>query len=190
MAAVLTGSALGFFAHQSSGYDGKSVDAAEASADAAKVSAEAAAASVAVADRMAEGVEWERQHQYSNKVYLGEAPQYYYAAFPDAVIPTMVVINASGIELGDVWIEGTDGRGVKIDGIQRCTLYSVPLTTRDGVAFVPEAVYFRDPYGTWRRTADGDLQDNAGIVGIPEGVDFGPTGRAGALPMDVEDCSG
>ena len=157
-----------------------------------------AGATLFYADRNERRLEWDRTHQYANKVYIGEAPQYYYEKYPrkegDPI--TRVVINASGIEVRDVWVEGrneggTGGDGIKIEGIQRCTMYSVPLTTKDEEPLDPKAVHFTEPYAeegsfNWRRTIEGRL--DRGGSDIPEEVTFGPEGGSNA--MDVQDCSG
>jgi hypothetical protein len=142
---------------------------------------------------------WEQTHQHANKVYLGEAPQYFYKEYednPEAVKETWVVLNASGVEIRDVWIEGQDDQWIRIQGIQRCTMYSVPHATDDGAQFVPEAVHFSDPISTeagyvWRRTTAGAIDGDGTPLrskeqADPDGTDNGES----PLTLDVQDCSG
>jgi hypothetical protein len=146
-----------------------------------------------------ERLEWEQSHQYANKVYLGEAPGSFYKEFgredPNEI--TWVVLNASGIEIHDVWIEGEDNRWIEIEGVQRCTAYSAPLFTKpDHARFRPVAVHFSDPMSVeegyvWRRTTTGELTtDGVSLVtkreGDPDGEDDGDTVDYG----DVNYCAG
>ena len=122
--------------------------------------------------------------QYASKVYLGEAPRYFYEEFggrPDVGEITWVVINASGTQVNGAWVEGAPdptGRStaINIDGVQRCTLYSLPPD------FQPVALHFTDPYGDWRRPLGARL-DRGYQPMLPE-----DTGDAPYL-MDVRDCS-
>jgi hypothetical protein len=120
--------------------------------------------------------------QYASKVYLGEALQYFYEEFGRPEGGTWVVVNASGTQVNGAWVEGgPDENGqptaINIDGVQRCTLYSLPP------GFRPVALYFTDPYGDWRRRLGAQLEG---------GYQPMPAEDTGVSPyvMDVEDCSG
>jgi hypothetical protein len=84
--------------------------------------------------------------QVAAKVLLEEAPVYAAKEHPVASNHFQyVVLNGSATQIDDVWVEGSDGRSVNIQGIQSCTMYSLP----DG--FRALAVNFRDAQGRWRR---------------------------------------
>lgn len=95
----------------------------------------------------------QEREQFANKVMVGEAPQYFYDTFgsPPANTITWVVINASSTQLNGVWVEGRNGSTVRINGIQRCTMYSLEP------GFDPVGVHFKDPNDSWFRPVDGDL---------------------------------
>jgi hypothetical protein len=144
-----------------------------------------------------ERLDWEQTHQHASKIYLGEAPQYFYREFDrDEDLITWVVLNASGIEVNNVWIEGKNDKWIGIQGIQRCTMYSAPLYTEDGTEFVPVAVHFSDPISVdghfiWRRTTTGELHKTG--MSIADRREMDPDGRDDGNPgpvMDVRDCSG
>jgi hypothetical protein len=136
-----------------------------------------------------ERLDYEQAHKYADKVYLGEAPQYYYDKYgkdPDSI--TWVVLNASGIEIRGVWIEGERDTWIKIQGIQRCTMYRAPL------GFEPVAVHFTDPVSVnedyvWRRTTTGELTPDGRKWPTKKEDPDGDNGNSDD-PMDVQDCSG
>jgi hypothetical protein len=141
---------------------------------------------------------WQLSHEYSNKVYLGEAPQYFYDLYPkvgDEI--TWVVLNSSGVEIHDVWVEGQNDRWIRIQGIQRCTMYSLPLFTSDPdhpEEFEPVAVHFSDPHSVrgnylWHRATTGELGTDGKPIPTKEEDPDGDDADSPHL-MDVEGCSG
>jgi hypothetical protein len=83
----------------------------------------------------------------------------------------LVVINASGIQVEDVWVTNRDGdQFIRIGGLERCSMYALPhrvspepdwnATGRDepSVEFQPEELYFTDPVGHWRRPLGGQVE--------------------------------
>ncbi|MFB9704894.1 hypothetical protein [Rhodococcus aetherivorans] len=124
--------------------------------------------------------------QFANKVYLGEAPQYFYEDYkidPSVVGPTWVVMNASGTEISRVWVESNDNTRINIQGIQRCTAYSLPKQLENGQEFVPAVVHFEDPYGSWKRNRYGPLEtDNSEWQDSTDGIS--------ERPFDIKDCNG
>jgi len=99
----------------------------------------------------------QQREQIASRVYLSEAPHYAYAHAPQAWLtalnghPGYVVMNASTVQVNQVWIEGPHHTSVNIWGLQGCSLYALPP------GFQPIAVDFADPYGHWRRTFAGTL---------------------------------
>lgn len=118
------------------------------------------------------------KQQYASKVYVGEVPQYFYTDFRSHGVAPVVwaVINASGTQLDDVWVEEKDGSAVLFGVVQRCTFY----TLYDD--FDPVAVHFTDPYGKWRRGVGIALESDAAPV--PD-VKYGSEYTA-----DLKNCSG
>lgn len=90
--------------------------------------------------------------QYANKVYIGEAPQHEYAKMGEDVHkPRLVVINASGTQVEHTWVQAKNGRVIRLQGVQRCTMYALPYD------FGPKDLYFSDPYGNWHRSFGGQV---------------------------------
>jgi hypothetical protein len=193
LAALVVGGFTGYYAHRANNY---ATQANEFTQAANQLAEEA----VSYAESSDKWLNWEQTHQYANKVYLGEAPQYFYDAFrnhPNAVEAapvTWVVLNASGVELHDVWIEGEGDRWIKIDRIQRCTMYSAPHVMDDGTEFVPAAVHFTDPISinggyVWRRATTGALEGTGTSIATKEETDPADDGDSHFV-LDVTDCSG
>jgi hypothetical protein len=135
-----------------------------------------------------ERLDYEQDHKFADNVYLGEAPQYYYDDHPkDGDNITWVVLNGSGIEIRNVWIQGKGDTWIRIDGIQRCTMYRAPA------GFAPVAVHFTDPVSindefVWRRTTSGALTPDGRPMPTEE-EDPKDDGNSDD-PMTVQDCSG
>lgn len=101
----------------------------------------------------ADRLDRQETQQFASKVYIGEVPQYVYDEYGPRVgrPPVWSVINASGIQVDDVWVEGKDGRSVRLGAVQRCTIYTF---RKD---FAPAVVYFTDPFGEWNRPVERPL---------------------------------
>jgi len=124
----------------------------------------------------------ERQ-QYADKIYIGEAPLSVLSAFPqgDPDDIGQVVVNASGVQVEDVWVRDATGhRQVVIEGVQRCTRYALPQD------FQPAELYFTDPIGHWRRPYGEQVLEvpDEDFAPLPERTD--PTEAYADLP----DCAG
>jgi len=112
--------------------------------------------------------------QEASKVYLGEVSQSYYQEYgrPRTIY---AVHNTSGAQVGDVWVQGTNGEVAKLGMVQRCTFYTL--------TFTPAMVHFRDAYGAWRREMETPPERDDAPV--PEGPH---RGTEHTLP--IENCSG
>jgi hypothetical protein len=115
----------------------------------------------------------QESQQYANKVFLGEPPREEYTGqgarklAPGQTI-WRVVLNTSGVQIENLWVEGEDGRSVRIQGVQRCSMYALPAD------FVPTNLYFTDPLGgKWRRQQNGQLDDQFREM-IPRDTDDSP----------------
>jgi hypothetical protein len=109
--------------------------------------------------------------QNASKVYVEEAPQYAYSyayqhnynhlkSNPNEII--WVVMNASDVQIGNVWVEGKNGNWDFMNNVQGCSLYALPS------GFKPVAIDFSDSYSQWRRA-----------IGIgPEQSNFNPPSKA------------
>lgn len=86
--------------------------------------------------------------QFASRVYLGEAPEDMCAEHGDDQDgePCRAVVNASAVEVVNVWVEGSDGRRIVIQGVQRCHVYNLEP------GFDPVQLYFSDPVGNWHRS--------------------------------------
>jgi hypothetical protein len=97
-------------------------------------------------------VQQDGTQQNASKVYLGEAPKYAYTyayqnhlvSKPDEIV--WVVMNASDVQIGNVWVEGENGKWDFINNVQGCSLYALPYGFGQ-----PVAIDFSDSYGQWRR---------------------------------------
>jgi hypothetical protein len=97
----------------------------------------------------------QESEQNASHIYLGEPPQYASSKFKtEGKGVWTVVMNASGTQVDDVWVEGEGNTSVTIDGLQRCSMYALPE------GFKPVAVHFLDSYGRWRRPVDGPPERN------------------------------
>jgi hypothetical protein len=131
-------------------------------------------------DQQEERLDRQEEQQYANNVYVGEAPDYFEHKIEGQQI-TWVVINATGTELYDVWVEGKENdkgerTSINIDGIQRCTMYSLDA------GFEPTGVHFKDPHGVWYRSLHGPLRHDYQPMPDPD------TANSPAY-QDVQDCS-
>ena len=92
--------------------------------------------------------------QYANKIYLGEPSPAEYIRHPLPRVTDIwhVVINASGLQAENVWVADDTGRTVRIQGLQRCSMYALPPD------FEVKHLYFTDPYGDWYRPYGGQLE--------------------------------
>jgi hypothetical protein len=96
-------------------------------------------------------VQQDETQQNASKVYVEEAPKYAYTyAFnnypmsnSDGIV--WVVMNASDVQIGNVWVEGKNGKWDFMNNVQGCSLYALPQ------GFKPVAIDFSDSYGQWRR---------------------------------------
>jgi hypothetical protein len=131
---------------------------------------------------------------------MGEAPQYYSGsdgisqdkrcADGEDNCRDRVIINASGTQINNVWVEyEQEGLRQMIQGIQRCTLYDLkryPDPEDEGDQIEPQYLYFTDAHGKWRRSADGSLDEDTEHDGkIPDDAKL-----LGSNPLDIRDCSG
>lgn len=153
--------------------------------------------------RQEERQDRQERQEVASKVYLGEAPQYYRQDIseddrcpPPDGCRNRVVINASGTQVNNVWIEYENGNHIKIQGIQRCTLYDLPIYPKDGDRtaqneplrqFEPEALYFTDANGSWVRSKDGSM-DQIEEETVIEGLALARFGESNAI--DIKDCGG
>lgn len=117
--------------------------------------------------------------EFAKLVYLGEAPPYY--SDDSGEDRNRVVYNSSGVEIRNVWVEYENGARIKIDGIQRCSLYDLPRDPQKVADFddaipegesSPKVLYFSDPNGHWERDEAGPPRVS-GISDIPEDAEFG-----------------
>lgn len=111
----------------------------------AAVAAIAAVASFALAWRTDQRLDRQEEEQVASRVALSEAPKFAYDERPPEDLVYWVVMNYSGSQVDDVWVEGDGGASVRIGGVQPCSLYALP----DG--FRPVAVHFSDTFDRWRR---------------------------------------
>ena len=90
---------------------------------------------------------------YADKVYLGEpSPQDYRDhPPPSGSAGWRVVVNASGIQVEDVWVADGSGREISIRSAARCSMYALPAD------FEAEDLYFTDPNGRWHRQFGGQV---------------------------------
>jgi len=93
--------------------------------------------------------------QAASNVYIGEAPGYAYAVHPkiDGAV-RYVVMNTTGSQVNNVWVEGKKGKYVIMWGVQGCTMYALPK------GFMPVAVDYTDANGRWRNVFEGNVQEN------------------------------
>lgn len=115
--------------------------------------------------------------QEASQVYLGEAPAYAYAKHPPKIgYIWWVVMNNSPLQINDVWVEGKNGRYVRMWGVQGCSMYAVPQ------GFKPVAVDYTDSIARWRHPTDAQPQKN--------GKPF-PSRKGEKSPwyMSIENCS-
>jgi hypothetical protein len=105
-------------------------------------------------NRANDRVTQDETQQNASKVYVEEAPKYGYAyayqhnynhlkSDPYEII--WIVMNASDVQIGNVWIEGKNGNWDFMNNVQGCSLYALPS------GFKPVAIDFSDSYGQWRR---------------------------------------
>jgi predicted protein tyrosine phosphatase len=125
----------------------------------------------------------EERQQYASKVYVGEARhrKRIRKSVPGSVWPDRrfgMNINMSGVQMENVWVEGRDRRTVRMQGVQRCSMYALPAT------FIPVDLYFSNPVGhKWHRGEGGVLDGN--FKQMPQhGTDPSPWYDA------VPDCGG
>ena len=124
----------------------------------------------------------EEEREFAKTVYLGEVPVTFYDDHGDYPVPSFAVYNPSRVELHQAWIEGKNGKDVRIQGIQSCSFYTAPPTLTDGTEFDPIAVHFADPQGTWRYHIDDGLDRKF----VPWPDDKSSDGASEAFP--VENC--
>ena len=84
---------------------------------------------------------------YADKVYLAEpSPEDARAHPPEpGTAGWLAVVNASGLQVEDVWVSDGAGRAISIRSAARCTMYALPAD------FDPEHLYFTGPNGRWHR---------------------------------------
>jgi len=119
----------------------------------AEQSAVTARDSLALAERNETRLEKQDLQQIAIRVYLGEPSRQGYERHPTQERGQVwrVVINASGLQVENVWVADDNGRSVKIQGLQRCSMYALPPD------FVPRHLYFTDPNGRWHRGYGGQI---------------------------------
>jgi hypothetical protein len=163
--------------------------ASDAIAEARRANAEASEANTYAADALALAKENEdrlnRQdsQQFASRIYLGEAPGPECQRHGDVQGDNIcrVVINASGVQVENVWVENSEGLSITILGVQRCHMYA--LTP----GFVHEHLYFSDPYGNWHRQYGGPLER------LPDGELHAPdpdTGGDSVWDEPLQNCAG
>lgn len=112
-----------------------------------------------IADSADQRAQHREERQHAEAVYLGEAPR---AAYTNQGVRRLaegqaiwrMAYNASGIQIENVWVRSVDGRTVRIQGMQACTMYALPSS------FVPADLFFTDPRGEWRRHANSGVLDD------------------------------
>lgn len=125
--------------------------AAWASVGIAGVALALSIASVLLAFRSESRLDRQEEQQIAAQISLAEAPMFAYEARPSSCITCVywVVMNYSSSQVENVWVEGQEGRSVRISGQQPCSLYALPE------GFEPIAVHFEDIYASWRRAKNG-----------------------------------
>lgn len=115
----------------------------------------------------------------ASKINLGEAPEYAIQAHrPSTKGNLYVVMNRSDQQIEDVWVEGAQGRSVKIWTMQPCTMYSFPRNN-----FTPKAVHYVDGSGLWRRGPGASDPTRIGAKALPDkDTDDSP------WAMDIANC--
>jgi hypothetical protein len=89
----------------------------------------------------------EEMQAYADQVYLAEPPPEEYRDHPPppGSAGWLVVVNASGFQVEDVWVSDGSGGAISIRSAARCTMYALPAD------FDAEHLYFTGPDGRWHR---------------------------------------
>jgi hypothetical protein len=118
-------------------------------------SADVARQGLDLAERNERRLDRQDRQLYANKVYMGEPSPIEYRDHPPEPGSDIwrVVINASGLQVEDVWVADDFGRSVNIRGVQRCIMYALPAD------FEAKHLYFTDPNGRWHRPYGGQLEE-------------------------------
>jgi hypothetical protein len=155
---------------------------ASATAVAAVASAIIAIFALMVSRQTEDRLNQQETQQNASRVYVGEASKYAYAyayknrlSGPHEVLS--VIMNASGAQVDNVWVEGENDTSVVIGSVQRYSLYALPH------GFKPVAVDFTDSYGQWRRAVGSGPERNG--FNSPPGQDTGDS----PWWLDVQGCS-
>ena len=124
----------------------------------------------------------EDRRAYADKVYVGEPSPEEYRDHPSppGSAGWQVVVNASGLQVEDVWVADGSGRAISIRSAAGCTMYALPA------GFEAEDLYFTDPNGRWHRPSGGQA------VEVPRNAHPAPETDSGdpAWEAPLGECAG